>query len=288
MTDIRLLNEFRARLADREKVLPPPRKRPANGKDWCRIENAYAEEASVYISDEIGFWGTTAQGFIDQLNGVTAPKITVFINSPGGEVFDGLAIHTALAESKAHVTTFVTGLAASAASYIAMAGDTIKTARNAMWMLHDASGGVWGNSTSMRAQADLLDKVTMNIADMYAMQTSGTAEEWYAKLLNQEHWYTGQEALSAGLADEMTDPDEDEEPEEIQDRLSLAVFNFSGRPKPKSDFYFVGEQGPVLLCKCMELDCTHEHVNDGLRKLRQANNEIVWRKTMSSIFNNKA
>ena len=288
MTDIRLLNEFRARLVDRERICANmakaadnPRKRPANGKDWCRIENAYAEEASVYISDEIGFWGTTAAGFIDQLNGVTAPKITVFINSPGGEVFDGLAIHTALAESKAHVTTFVTGLAASAASYIAMAGDTIKTARNAMWMLHDASGGVWGNSTSMRAQADLLDKVTHNIADMYAMQAGGTVDEWYAKLLNQEHWYTGQEALSAGLADEMTDPDENEESEEVQDRLSLAVFNFSGRPKPSAPI-------SALLCKCMELDCTSEHANDGLRKLRQASDEIAWSEAMRNFINNKA
>lgn len=250
MTDIRLLNEFKARLAERERIsasmLNTSRKRPTAGKDWCRIENAYAEEASVYISDEIGFWGTTAASFIDQLNGVTAPKITVFINSPGGEVWDGLAIHTALAESKAHVTTFVTGLAASAASYIAMAGDTIKTARNAMWMLHDASGGVWGNSTSMRAQADLLDKITENIADMYAMQAGGTRDEWFAKLLNQEHWYTGQEALTAGLADEMTDPDEDEDMP--MDRLSLAVFNYSGRPKPPATkVKFVGEHGPELL-----------------------------------------
>lgn len=287
MTDIRLLNEFRARLADRERICANmakaadnPRRRPATGKDWCRIENAYAEEASVYISDEIGFWGTTAQGFIDQLNGVTAPKITVFINSPGGEVFDGLAIHTALAESKAHVTTFVTGLAASAASYIAMAGDTIKTARNAMWMLHDASGGVWGNSTSMRAQADLLDKVTMNIADMYAMQAGGTADEWFTRLLNQEHWYTGQEALDSGLADEMTDPDEDEEPE-VTDRLSLAVFNYSGRPKPLA---------PLSGCaECRAGNCTHTHyVGEHGPELLSEEDIIAWRKAMSSIFPNKA
>lgn len=265
MTDIRLLSEFTARLAEREKFAPKSATRPKAGrKDWQRIENAHAEEASVYIFDEIGFWGTTAQSFVDELNGITAPKITVHINSPGGDVFDGLAIHTALAQSKAHVTTFVTGIAASAASYIAMAGDTIKTARNAMWMIHDASGLAWGNASTMRAQADLLDRITHNIADMYAMQAGGTADEWFARMENTETWYTGQEALAAGLADEMTDPDEEEEPEEIQDRLSLAVFNFSGKPKPPA---------PLQLSDVATVDEMAE---------------IAWRNTMSSILPNKA
>jgi ClpP class serine protease len=145
-------------------------------------------------------------------------------------VFDGIAIHTALAMSKAHVTTFNTGIAASAASYIMMAGDTIKTARNAMWMLHDASGMVWGNATACRAQAELLDKLSLNIADMYAMQAGGTKEEWFARLENTETWYTGEEALSAGLADEITDPDEDpDEQTPASNRLSFAVFNYAGR-----------------------------------------------------------
>jgi len=142
-------------------------------------------------------------------------------------VFDGIAIHTALAQSKAHVTTFNTGIAASAASYIMMAGDTIKTARNAMWMLHDASGMTWGNATTHRAQADLLDKLSLNIADMYAMQAGGTKDEWFAKINNTETWYTGEEAVAAGLADEMTD--EDEPAEAIMNRLSIAAFNYAGR-----------------------------------------------------------
>ena len=239
MTDTRLLNEFRARLAERaalhrftDAVKGAPPRKP--GADWFRIENLSAEEASIYIYDEIGFWGTSAQGFVDQLNSITSPKITVHINSPGGEVFDGIAIHTALATSKAHVTTFITGVAASAASYIAMAGDTIKMARNATMMLHDASGLCWGNATTMRAEADLLDKLTMNIADMYAMQAGGTAESWFAMIENSEIWYTGREALAAGLVDEITDPDEDEPDDEpAQDRsnrrLSIAAFNYAGR-----------------------------------------------------------
>ncbi len=115
-----------------------------------------------------------------------------------------------------------------------MAGDTIKTARNAMWMLHDASGMCWGNATTMRQEADLLDKLSMNIADMYAMQAGGTQAEWFARLENTETWYTGAEALAAGLADEMTDADEPDGDEEdaapvSARRLSVAAFNYAGR-----------------------------------------------------------
>jgi ATP-dependent protease ClpP protease subunit len=230
MTDTRLLNNFRALLSERSAFMAkqkPIVRDLKPGQDWFTIKNISAEEASINIFDEIGFWGTSAQGFVDQLNAITTPKITVYVNSPGGEVFDGIAIHTALAMSKAHVTTFNTGIAASAASYIMMAGDTIRTARNAMWMLHDASGMVWGNATACRAQAELLDKLTLNIADMYAMQAGGTKEEWFARLENTETWYTGEEAMAAGLADEVTDPEQEETP--ASNRLSFAVFNYAGR-----------------------------------------------------------
>jgi ATP-dependent Clp endopeptidase proteolytic subunit ClpP len=240
MTDARLLAEFRNRLAERERIGwhngvktdVDVRKTPAG--DWCKIQNISADETAVHIFDEIGFWGVSASDFVDQLNGIVTPKITVHINSPGGEVFDGVAIHTALATSKAHVTTFVTGVAASAASFIAMAGDTIKMARNATMMIHDASGLVWGNAADMRQQADLLDKLSNNIADMYAMQAGGTVDQWRAAML-KESWYTGQEALAAGLVDEITDADEKEPEEQPLNRLSLAAFNFAGRaaaPEP--------------------------------------------------------
>src|ERR1051325_1360222 len=92
MTDTRLLGEFRARLAEREHLMRDAQINRAElarpGADWCRIENISADEATIHIFDEIGMWGTTAQGFVDQLGAVTVPKINVHINSPGGEVFD--------------------------------------------------------------------------------------------------------------------------------------------------------------------------------------------------------
>jgi len=209
--------------------IPEAEKRPG---DWFRIENATAEEATVYIYDEIGFWGTSAQGFVDQLNSITAPKLSIRINSPGGEVWDGVAIHSALMASKAHVTVYIDGLAASAASFIAMAGDNIIMARHATMMIHDAAGLCWGNPQDMLSTADLLNKISDNIADMYSLQAGGTAEEWRARM-TAETWYTGREALAAGLVDEITSPDEEEEnsPENAmgRSRLSLAAFNFSGR-----------------------------------------------------------
>lgn len=239
MTDTRLLSEFRNRLAERDAIRPrnaeaPSRPPRAAGTDWMRIENAHAEEATVYIFDEIGFWGTTAQGFVDQLNAITAPKICVQINSPGGEVFDGIAIHTALAMSKAHVTTFVTGVAASAASFIAMAGDTIRMARNATMMIHEASGLVWGNKRDLQKQIDLLGKLDSNIADMYMMQAGGTVEAWL-EAMEAESWYTGQEALAAGLVDEITDPDQEDLPD-TQNRLTRAAFAYAGRAEAPAPF----------------------------------------------------
>jgi ATP-dependent protease ClpP protease subunit len=217
-------------LAEQAKqLMHAPEMRDKRPGDWFRIENATAEEATVYIYDEIGFWGTSAQGFVDQLNAITAPKLSIRINSPGGEVFDGVAIHSALMSSKAHVTVFIDGLAASAASFIAMAGDRIVMARHATMMIHDASGLCWGNPADMAAMGGLLDKLSDNIADMYSLQAGGTVEEW-RNLMRAETWYTGQEALAAGLVDEITSPDEEEEPaEEPRNRLSLAAFNFAGR-----------------------------------------------------------
>lgn len=219
-------------LAQARAMQSAPEVREARGQDWFRIENATAEEATVYIYDEIGFWGTSAAGFVDQLNAITAPKLAIRINSPGGDVFDGVAIHSALMASKSHITVHIDGIAASAASFIAMAGDNIVMARNATMMIHEASGLVWGNKRDCKKQMELLDKLDGNIADMYSLQAGGTAEEWMARM-EAETWYTGREALAAGLVDEITSPDEEEESEEdapeTRNRLSLAAFNFSGR-----------------------------------------------------------
>lgn len=172
---------------------------------WYRIENK-ASEAVVWIYDEIGEWGVTASDFVRDLQGVSSKSITAHINSPGGNVFDGIAIFNALRNHPAHVTTVVDGLAASAASFIAQAGDDRVTERTGQWMIHDAHGVALGNAGTMREMADLLDKASDNIASIYAERSGQSAAHWRAEML-REPWYSAEEAVQAGLADRIAGED---------------------------------------------------------------------------------
>lgn len=170
--------------------------RPANAAD--------AGPTRVDIYEEIGGgggWffdtGVTATDFVNDLAGIDG-DIEVHINSPGGDVFDGLAIYNALAQRKGKVTTVVDGLAASAASFIAMAGQTRIVCPGAMMMIHDAAGLCMGNAADMIGMADLLSKVSDNIADIYARH-SGNPAGW-RDAMQAETWYTADEAVAAGLA----------------------------------------------------------------------------------------
>lgn len=149
--------------------------------------------------------------------------IDVRLNSPGGDVFQGVAIHTMLARHNGAVTVHVDGLAASAASFIMLAGDRIVMARNAMVMIHDGMTGSYGNGATLRRAADLLDKVSASIADMYAERAGEDPEHWRNLMtVNAEDgtWFTGEEAFAAGLVDALTEtPDEDEE-DQVWDRLA--------------------------------------------------------------------
>ncbi|MGA5116861.1 head maturation protease, ClpP-related [Streptomyces pseudogriseolus] len=169
---------------------------------WFAIKNITTDTASMAIYDEIGAWGVTASDFVNELNSVAAKRINLSISSPGGDVFDGLAILNALRQHPATVEVTIDGLAASAASFIAMAGDTIRIAPQAMVMIHDASGVVIGNAEDMLDMADLLDKTSDNIAAVYAQRAGGTVEDWRAAM-KAETWYSDQEAVDAGLADEI-------------------------------------------------------------------------------------
>lgn len=173
--------------------------------------------------------------------------INVRINSGGGDVFDGVAIHSLLARHPGTVTAYVDGLAASAASFIMLAGDRIVSARNAFVMIHDAMTFTYGNGDSHRAAGELLDKVSDNIADMYAERAGEDAEHWRGVMtVNGEDgtWYTGQEALDAGLVDELTasTKGEDDDDEDYSARLLSGWSAYlppkiaATLPKPPADF----------------------------------------------------
>lgn len=179
-------------------------------KPWYSITAAAAADTPVEISifDEINPWyGVSAKAFITDLKDKTkgASCINLSINSPGGSVFDGLAIYNALQACKLPVNVKVMGIAASIASVIAMAGTTIEMPSNAMIMVHNASGGTWGNAEDMRDMADVLDKIDASIVGIYVNRT-GKPEAEVRELLANETFLTAQEALDLGFATAIVDP----------------------------------------------------------------------------------
>lgn len=204
----------------------------AGRTDWYKIRNAVGEDgpAEVFVYDEIGFWGVTAEDMIRDLKEITAPEITLRINSPGGGIFEGIAIMNVLRAHPANVTTHVDSLAASIASVIAMAGDKIVMQPFSQMMIHDGSGLVVGNAADMREMATLLDRQSDNIAAVYADRTGGTAAE-FRKLMRAETWFTAEEAVEAGLADEVapTRRQSGDDGPDMSNTWDLSIFTFAGR-----------------------------------------------------------
>lgn len=166
--------------------------------------NAKGTEAELLIYEEIGegwFGGVGAKGFAEQVKalGKDVAKINVRINSVGGNAFDGATIYNTLKNHPAKVHVHIDGAAISAASHIAMAGDEIDMATNAVFMAHKASGGVYGKAEELRNYAQLLDKVNDGLVNVYATRTGKTPEEITA-WLDEERWFSAEEAVDAGFA----------------------------------------------------------------------------------------
>jgi ATP-dependent protease ClpP protease subunit len=214
----RILATHRRMLASQLGVAVDDRTKPTKGYE---VKNLSDGSAEVAIYDEIGPWGVSAVRFTDELRAINARSITLRIASPGGDVADGLAILNALRAHPATIDVVVEGWAASAASFIAMAGDTVQMAPNSMLMIHDAMTICIGNAEEMLETAALLDKHSDNIADVYSRRAGGTVAEWRQRM-KETTWYTAEEAVDAGLADNVLGEappqkkgdEETEEPEE--------------------------------------------------------------------------
>ncbi|MFI8448240.1 head maturation protease, ClpP-related [Streptomyces erythrochromogenes] len=202
----------------------------AERRDWYRITNTAAGPVVVDIFDEIGFWGVNAAAFQRELAQVSASEITVNLSSPGGEIFEGIAIYNALRTHPANITVRVSALAASIASVIAQAGDRIVMLSGSQMMIHEGSGLCMGNAEDMLQMAQLLDRQSANIADIYAERAGGSADEWRERM-KAETWFNAEEAVAAGLADEVeTAPRKEEQPvETMAARWDLSVFRHAGR-----------------------------------------------------------
>lgn len=164
----------------------------------------------------------TPRAFRAALDAHDGQDIIVSINSPGGDVFAGFEIYNMLAARKGGTTVRVMGLAASAASYIAMAADPgkLQMCRASMMMIHNPWSMAYGNAAEMRKQADVLDEVGSIMADIY-MQRATCAEEELRAMLDAERYLSPTEALTVGLCDEIIDPAEEDDDEETQAMAAL-------------------------------------------------------------------
>jgi ATP-dependent Clp protease, protease subunit len=172
---------------------------------WYQFR-AQATRAEIVIYDEIGAFGIPAKTFLDEMKALgPVAELTLRINSPGGSVFDGVAIYNALKRHDARVAVWVDGIAASIASVSAMAGDEIVMPENAMLMLHDPSGLVMGTAADMRAMAEALDKMKAGMVAAYR-DKSGRDDAEIETLMAAETWLSAQEAVDLGLADRVEQP----------------------------------------------------------------------------------
>lgn len=153
------------------------------------------------IGDDFFYEGVTAEKFRKDLRGLGQVKtIDLHIQSEGGDVTDAQAMYNLLVEHKARVTAYIDGIAASAASFLAMSADEIKIGAGSFFMIHNARSGCRGEAKDMRKMADLLDKVGDTIVAKYVART-GNEEAKVRKWMNEETWFTGAEAVANKFAD---------------------------------------------------------------------------------------
>lgn len=169
------------------------------------IKASDENDNTIGIYDPIGYdyWddsGVTAKRISAALRSLDGADVVVNINSPGGDVFEGLAIYNLLREYKGHVTVRVLGVASSAASFIAMAADEIQIARAGFFMIHNAWTGLWGNRNDLRETADFLEQIDDTIADIYHVRSGLSMDELKADM-DKERWINGRDAIDSGFAD---------------------------------------------------------------------------------------
>ncbi len=173
-----------------------------------KFTNKGNKTGEILIYEDIGsglFGGIDAKQFQDELAALgDINTLDLRINSYGGEVFQGFAIHNALARHPAKINVFVDGIAASIASVIAMAGDSITMAKNSTMMIHEARAFAGGTARVFLDIADRLETLNEQISDLYQGKSKLPAAAINA-WMDEEKYFTAQEALDAGLADEIED-----------------------------------------------------------------------------------
>ena len=171
---------------------------------WYNIQNKAGASTDVYIFNEIGMWGITAQDFITDIKDLKDTPINLRINSLGGDVFDGLAIYNIIKKRTAKTTVYIEGIAASIATIIALGADEVVMSENSLFMIHNASGGAMGESKDLQKTADILVKITEQLAEVYQAKT-GLSKEAILDMMDEETWLSATEAFELGFIDTISD-----------------------------------------------------------------------------------
>lgn len=212
-------------LADRGRKLARPAMLQRSAPGTLLVEAAAAGRTTVRVYGYIGdTWmsdGVTAGDFARELDGIGADGIDLHLNSGGGLVWDAIAMHAALLNHPSDVVSYVDGVAASAASFLAMAGSEIVIEKPAKMMIHDASDFVYGNPAELREVADILDEISDTIAGIYADRAGGTVKDWRAAM-SSTTWYSSAQAVEAGLADRVNNDSKAAAPEDRRSQLIRA------------------------------------------------------------------
>lgn len=184
---------------------------PKKKSEWYEIKDV-ADGAEVWIYGPIGKqtdWmgnededATKAADFIESIKPYDDMDLTIHLNSPGGEVFEGVAIATAISHRRKPTTCSIEGIAASTASFIATVCDKTVIAPGAMMMVHSASAFCWGNSKELLTVVDQLRAADVSIAGFYSRKSGAPVDDWL-EVMDKVTWYTDQQALDAGLVDEI-------------------------------------------------------------------------------------
>lgn len=229
--------------------------RKAAARKFEVVAKADSNEAEVFLYDHIvsseeeaeWFGGVAPESFVKAIKGLDVDTIHLRINSPGGSVFAARAMEQALRDHKSKVIVHIDGLAASAATFIAMAGDEVIPAKGAMFMIHKAWTGMWGNADDLRKEADLLDKIDGTLAETYASKTGKSVDQISAWMAD-ETWFTAAEMLEHGFATSIAETE-----------AKASAWNLSAYAKAPAPAHPEPEPAPAPVATEPEETITEEH-----------------------------
>lgn len=250
---------------------------PVALKNWHQ-----SADAKVSANTEINIFGVVGDGYWSdepitptaiqtQLKAAAGADVTININSPGGSAFDGLAIYNLLRAYSGTVTVNVLGLAASAASIIAMGGDVVRIAKAGMLMIHNSRGLCAGTAEDMRDTAAAMDKLDSLMVGIYATRTGAAESDIKALMHRADHYMTGQEAIDAGYADALLSADQDT-PEPATEPLPIAAVNTLRLAAMAQDANPPTPQIPTVQSE--EIDMDLQQAQARIAELEQRNAEL--------------